>query len=304
MEKSAINVTTTDSIDTEQLDLMSIFKASQALSGLLTMDQLKRSLIDVVMECAGASRVALLVPETSGMLVEIMGDVNQEYQSDPFLLHQKAKVLPQSMINYVARKKEPVLLNNVAEDRVFNRDAYFDIAHPQSIWVLPLVIQNDLKGIVYLENNLVTNAFTEDRIRLLQLLSYQLGISIENVKLYESMSSINRIYQKFVPLPFLNTLGYHSILDVKLGDQIQREMTILFTDIRSYTTISELLSPEENFRFINEYLSYTAPCIETHGGFINQFTGDGIMALFADAEQAMKASISMQREVRRYNRRR
>jgi class 3 adenylate cyclase len=109
------------------------------------------------------------------------------------------------------------------------------------------------------------------------------------------------MYQKFVPLPFLNTLGYDSILSVKLGDQIQREMTIMFTDIRSYTTISEMLSPEENFKFINEYLSYAAPCIEAHGGFVTLFTGDGIMALFGDAAQALKASIDMQREVRRYN---
>jgi class 3 adenylate cyclase len=90
-------------------------------------------------------------------------------------------------------------------------------------------------------------------------------------------------------------------MNVRLGDQIQREMTILFTDIRSYTTISEMLSPEENFRFINEYLSYTAPCIDEFGGFINQFTGDGIMALFSNAEQALRASVALQREVRRYN---
>jgi class 3 adenylate cyclase len=62
-----------------------------------------------------------------------------------------------------------------------------------------------------------------------------------------------------------------------------------------------MLSPEENFMFINEYLSYTAPCVEQRGGFINQFTGDGIMALFADAEQALQASIALQQEVRKYN---
>jgi class 3 adenylate cyclase len=202
------------------------------------------------------------------------------------------------------RKKETIMISDITSDRVFNRDPYFDSFNPQSIWVLPLIINNDLKGILYLENNVTTNAFTEDRIRLFQLLSYQLGISIENARLYENMSATNMMYQKFVPLPFLNTLGYDSILSVKLGDQIQREMTIMFTDIRSYTTISELLSPEENFQFINEYLSYTAPCIEAHGGFITQFTGDGIMALFPDADQALKATIVMQQEVRRYNEKR
>ncbi|HUR30083.1 MAG TPA: adenylate/guanylate cyclase domain-containing protein, partial [Saprospiraceae bacterium] len=301
IDKSETETVYAGSLQRGDLDMMSLFKASQALTGFLSMEELKKKVIDIVMEGAGATRVALIVPGPSGSVVEIVGDIDQEYYSEPFLLNSQSASLPLSMINYVTRKKEPLLINNVEDDRVFNRDEYFESSKPQSIWVLPLIINNDLKGILYLENNLIIEAFTEDRIRLLQLLNYQLGISIENVRLYENMSAINRMYQKFVPLPFLNTLGHDSILSVRLGDQIQREMTIMFTDIRSYTTISEMLSPEENFKFINEYLSYTAPCIESNGGFINQFTGDGIMALFADADQALRASIAIQMEVTSYN---
>ena len=301
IEKTEAELSYSGSLLSGQLDMMSLFKASQALTGALTMGDLKRKVMDIVMEGAGASRAALIVPGNDGLIVEIIGDIGQEYNTNPFLLSEQETALPVSMINYVTRKKEPLLINNIYVDRVFHRDDYFDNNKAQSVWVLPLIINNDLKGILYLENSVVIDAFTEDRVRLLQLLNYQLGMSIENVKLYENMSATNKMYQKFVPLPFLNTLGYDSILSVKLGDQIQREMTIMFTDIRSYTTISELLSPEENFKFINEYLSYTAPCIENNGGFINQFTGDGIMALFADAEQALKASIEMQSEVMKYN---
>ncbi len=286
---------------TDQLDMMSLFKASQSLTGLISMDQLKNSIIHVVMENAGASRVALIIPEGSELIVEVMGDIKEGYMGDSFNLQYEPTRLPLSIIQFVKRKREPILINDFSQDRVFSRDEYFMNARPQSIWVVPLVIQNDLKGILYLENNLISNAFTEDRIRVLQMLSYQLGVAIDNVRLYENLSLINQMYQKFVPLPFLHTLGHDSILNVKLGDQIQREMTILFTDIRSYTTISEMLSPEENFKFINEYLSYTAPCIEQHGGFINSFTGDGIMALFSDPEQALRASIALQQEVRRFN---
>ncbi len=291
----------TDSIPTEKLDLMSVFKASQALSGLLTMEELKKSIIDIVMECAGASRVALIVPVANDLHLEILVDVDGEYQSEVQPLVASNILLPVSMVNFVARKKEQLLINEISQDRVFNRDPYFQKNKPQSVWVIPLIIHHELKGILYLENKIIRNAFTQHRVNLLQLLSYQLGISLDNARLYENMKATNTIYQKFVPLPFLNTLGHDSILDVRLGDQIQREMTILFTDIRSYTSISELLSPEENFKFINEYLSYTAPCIEAHGGFINQFTGDGIMALFVNAEQALKAAIDLQHEVTRYN---
>ncbi len=291
----------TDTFMTDQLDLMSVFKASQALSGILSMHDLKKSMIDVVMECAGASRVALIVPQKNDLVLEILADVNSEFISDSMPLSQASHLLPVSVIKYVNRKRESVLLNVVSKDRVFDRDVYFDHHHPESVWALPLLVKNEINGILYLENKIVKDAFTAERINLLQLLSYQLGISLDNARLYEDVSETNKIYQKFVPLPFLKTLGHDSILDIQLGDQIQREMTIMFTDIRSYTTISETLSPEENFQFINEYLSYTAPCIEAHGGFVNQFTGDGFSALFPSAEQALKASILMQNEVRRFN---
>ncbi len=291
----------TDMFMADTLDLMSVFKASQALSGMLSMEDLKKSMIDVVMECAGASRVALIVPKKNDLFLEILADVNHDFISDAMPLAEASELLPVSVINYVNRKRESVMINVVSTDRVFDRDVYFERHKPEAIWTLPLMVKNEMKGILYLENKIVKDAFTEERVNLLHLLSYQLGISLDNARLYENVYETNKIYQKFVPLPFLKTLGHDSILDIRLGDQIQREMTIMFTDIRSYTTISELLSPEENFKFINDYLSYMAPCIETHGGFVNQFTGDGIMALFASAEQALKASIMMQHEVRRYN---
>jgi two-component system sensor histidine kinase ChiS len=79
-------------------------------------------------------------------------------------------------------------------------------------------------------------------------------------------------------------------------------MTILFSDIRSYTTLSESMSPEENFKFLNSYLSRIGPKIRACNGFVNQFQGDGIMALFlSEAENAVRASIEMQKAVSEYN---
>lgn len=290
-----------ESGQTDKLDLMSVFKASQALSGLLSMEELKRTIIDIVMECAGASRVALMVPDGNELTLEALGDIDGSSISDPIPINQAGSMVPLSMVNFVLRKKEQLLINDLTQDMVFNREPYIKKHKPQSVWVIPLMIQNEMKGILYLENKNIHNAFTPQRVNLLQMLSYQLGISLDNARLYENVKATNTMYQKFVPLTFLNTLGHDSILNVKLGDQIQREMTIMFTDIRSYTSISEMLSPEDNFKFINEYLSYTAPCIESNGGFVNQFTGDGIMALFANAEQALRASIAIQLEITKYN---
>ena len=107
---------------------------------------------------------------------------------------------------------------------------------------------------------------------------------------------------RFVPRDFLDFLG-KSIIDVELGDQVRKEMTIMFSDIRSFTTMSEKMSPQENFNFINDYLGKVSPAIRNQGGIIDKYIGDAIMALLPQqsAEAALQAAIEMQREVSIYN---
>lgn len=121
----------------------------------------------------------------------------------------------------------------------------------------------------------------------------------------KKLSAINIANQRFVPNNFLQILGKNSIEDLKLGDQIQTKMTVLFSDIRSYTTLSETMTPEENFKFINTYLGRVGPIIKANGGFISQYMGDGFMALFTNGSiNAIKASINLQKELENYNQKR
>ena len=109
-------------------------------------------------------------------------------------------------------------------------------------------------------------------------------------------------YGRFVPHQFLNLLGYESIIDVNLGDQVQEEMSVLFADIRDFTTLSETMSPQENFNFINAYLSRMEPAITSNNGFIDKYIGDAIMALFSDcADDAVKSGIAMLNILTDYN---
>jgi class 3 adenylate cyclase/CHASE2 domain-containing sensor protein len=116
---------------------------------------------------------------------------------------------------------------------------------------------------------------------------------------------LNEASTRFVPQEFLHFLGKDDITDAKLGDQIHKEMTVLFSDIRSFTTLSEKMTPEENFDFINSYLSTMGPVIRENNGFIDKYIGDAIMALFPDGPlDAIKASIKMQEKLREYNKNR
>jgi PAS domain S-box-containing protein len=124
----------------------------------------------------------------------------------------------------------------------------------------------------------------------------------ERLKFTTELFQLNQAYERFVPREFLQFLDKESILDVKLGDQVQREMSVLFADIRSFTTLSESMTPEDNFKFINSYLSRMEPIIGSYQGFIDKYIGDAIMALFSgEADNAVKAAIAMLHQLADYN---
>ena len=125
---------------------------------------------------------------------------------------------------------------------------------------------------------------------------------LARIKTHLNLLKINSAYGRFVPQDFLKFLGRESILDVRLGDHVQKEMAILFSDIRSFTNLSEEMTPQENFDFINNYLKEVSPVVRNHRGFIDKYIGDAVMALFPEsADDAVQSAICMQKQVAGYN---
>jgi class 3 adenylate cyclase/DNA-binding NarL/FixJ family response regulator len=120
--------------------------------------------------------------------------------------------------------------------------------------------------------------------------------------LNSELSRLNEAFLRFVPRQFLQFLEKSSIVDVQLGDQVQQEMSVLFSDIRGFTSLSETMTPAENFKFINAYLSRMEPAIVENNGFIDKYIGDAIMALFgSSADDAVQAGIAMLNALNEYN---
>ncbi|MCP2727700.1 ATP-binding protein [Limnofasciculus baicalensis] len=125
---------------------------------------------------------------------------------------------------------------------------------------------------------------------------------LARLKTHLHLAKLTSAYGRFVPQNFLRFLQKESIIDVQLGDQVQQKMTAMFSDIRSFTTLSEGMSPQETFDFINSYLSRVSPLIRQHNGFIDKYIGDGIMALFPDsANDGVESAIAMEHAMVRYN---
>jgi class 3 adenylate cyclase len=134
-------------------------------------------------------------------------------------------------------------------------------------------------------------------------LSTSFNAMAETIDSYaRQLEALLAAYGRFVPHSFLDFLGKKSVVDLKLGDHVQREMTVLFADIRSFTSLSESMTPRENFEFVNAFLRRVGPEIRGHGGVIDKYIGDAVMALFPGAAQdALRAAIDMQRQVTDYN---
>ncbi len=116
------------------------------------------------------------------------------------------------------------------------------------------------------------------------------------------LSLTNQAFARFVPNEFLNALGKNDILDAKLGDYMYGDMTIMFSDIRSYTTLAETMTPQQVFNFTNGIHHRMTPLIRANRGFVQQFQGDGVLAIFPqNPDDAVMAAIAIQRKRAEYN---
>ena len=212
------------------------------------------------------------------------------------------KEIPSTIINRSIRSMEPLILDSPKSDLKFAQDSYVDQFNPKSIFCLPIIYQNNMIGLIYLENNLTVGAFTKERSVVLSALASQIAISLENARHFEHTELLYRSTERFVPKQFLRLLEKEHLEDVRMGDSVKRKISALFADIRGFTTIAESLSPEQTTTFLNTYMYHMAPIIRKNNGFVNQFLGDGILALFPDSpSDALDAAVAMNEELFRFN---
>lgn len=128
------------------------------------------------------------------------------------------------------------------------------------------------------------------------------GELLARIKTHLNLVRINSAYSHYVPHEFLRYLKRDSIIDVQLGDNVEMEAAVLISDIRDFTTLSEHMSPDENFNFINSYLAIAGPPIRRNGGFIDRYTGDSVMAVFAGgADDALRAARDTMASLAQFN---
>jgi PAS domain S-box-containing protein len=171
-----------------QLDVEAVFKASQALSSEILLPKLIEKLMRLAVEHAGAERALLILLRDNEPQIESEAVTGQERAA--VTVRRTAITpadLPQSVLHYVIRTRERVLLEDASVESLYSHDEYLLRNRLRSVLCLPIVKQTKLVGVLYLENNLTSRAFTSDRVAVLELLAAQAAISLENAGLYSDL---------------------------------------------------------------------------------------------------------------------
>ncbi|MBO3461718.1 AAA family ATPase [Aetokthonos hydrillicola Thurmond2011] len=194
------------------LDFNSVVKCSQAISGEIVLDNLLQKLMNIVIENAGAQKGYLILDaqkqpgeQEDHWVIKAEGTVDcdatttlQPIAIDAVDPKSQIPLLSAAIVNYVAHTRENVVLDDATNKGQFTRDRYIIATQPKSILCTPLIHKGKLNGILYLENNLTTKAFTRDRVEVLKILSAQAAISIENSRLYEQLEGYSRTLEQKV----------------------------------------------------------------------------------------------------------
>ena len=197
----------------DRLDSTAVVKALQAISGEIVLGKLIKTLMRIAVQHAGAERGLFLLHSNKGLQIEadaaaINGQVEVNLQSTADSSNGQEPVKdrivpgrqagPQSILQYVARTRERVILEDASVRNLFSDDDYLRQRHPKSVLCVPITRQDQLIGVLYLENNLTTHAFTSYRIHVLELLASQAAISLDNARLYTDLRESEQKYRDLI----------------------------------------------------------------------------------------------------------
>jgi len=289
---------------TGDLDLLTMIKANHAISSEIQLDKLLPRILRVVIESAGAEKGAFIGLQGEQWFIEAQAEMkDNELKVDtvPTILSENSD-LPEGLITYTIRSVSPEVIGDMMKDERYFKLPYVLEHKPKSALCLPITRDNKVIAVLYLENNLTTQAFTTDRVQLLQALSTQIAISVENARYFEHTQQLYHATERFVPKKFLQLLNRQNIEEVQIGDNTKVDLSALFADLRNFTTLAESLEPESLTYILNTYLKYMAPIIRKNNGFVNRVLGDGILALFPiETQDAVQAALEMQKVLPLFN---
>ncbi len=302
-ERSELRDTTSSSRKRSGLDMETVIKSTQAISGEIKLVTLLQKLMKIMIENAGAEKGSFIRVSQGRLCVEAEGSVHQEQVDILGGVPLDSAKLPVSIVQYVARLGESVLLNDAGSDARFWDDPYIAQVRPKSLLCTPIMHQGQVIGVVLLENNLTGGAFTAARIELLQMLSAQAAISIENSQLYadleqrvqertlalsqttEELQHANQELEKLSYTDALTQVANKRHFQKVLAEEWSRAertgnaLTIMLIDIDCFKLYNDNYGHIEGDRCLQEVAGALSNTICRSGDLVARFGGEEFIVL-------------------------
>jgi len=282
---------TTTYYDEGDLDLTTILKASTSISGEIQLDNLLRKLLEILLENIGATRGVLMLKAGPELVIRAESTIDETSETEVKDLPVKnSGLVPESLISYIRRTEQQLNVDHAQTDPRFNQDEYVKEKQPLSMLGYPVIHKGALVGVMYFENSLAEGVFTAERTELLQMLSGQIAISIENALLYESLE--RKVEERTAMLAAEKTKSDQLLLNI-LPQQTAEELktygkaiphryenaSVMFTDFKGFTSITATMDPAELVAEIDHYFAAFDRIIDKYGLEKIKTIGDSYMCV-------------------------
>lgn len=285
-------------------NFMALLEITKAVNSELAKDRLLEMIVDKAIELIHAERGFLILLQDGQPVFKVAR------KKDRTIIQNPEKQISTSVLEGVTKTGEPVITINAQNDL----GAFMSIValEVRSLLCVPLKVKEKILGAVYVDSHVSEQEFNEESLNLLQAFADQAAIALENARLYDEVMEsreqekrVRQLFQKYVPADVVR-----AALNMRDGGRLSSKQiaTVLFSDIRSFTSISERMQPEEVVSFLNDYLQRMVDIVFEEGGIVDKFVGDAVMAVFGapivkpdDATRAVRAAVRMLQEVERFN---
>ncbi len=283
-----------------------LYDCGKALVSKLSLDDIADQVMALAFRMEGVERGFMMLFDENG---EVQHQTEVRYRRPPSS-HQPQIILSRSILERIKTEQQPILIQDLSSDERFQASESMKISGLRSAMCAPLPGSSRLFGILYVDNLEKTAAFTQEELNVFSLLAAQTAAAIDNARAQVQLAdqAVQRSALERFLSPEVVKMVAANPKGIRLGG-VNQKVSILFADIRGFTTLSENMPPEKVVELLNEYFTRVTDVVFDFGGTLDKYLGDGIMALFGapiskgnDASNAVRAAITLQRLMQQLNR--
>jgi adenylate cyclase len=293
-------------LERENYLLTVLYEAGKALNSKLALEHICEQVVSLACLIEGVERGFVMLFDERG---EVVRQSEVQYRDPTSTGTRPQIILSTRVLELVRKERQPILIDDVSADERFTGSESLKISGLRSAMCAPLVGQEVLFGILYVDNLERASAFTQEELNVFALIAAQAGAAIDNAVAHEKIAQ--QSLQRSALERFLSPEVVEMVVanpDIRLGG-VNQEVTVMFADIRDFTTMSEEMEPGRVVEILNEYFTRVTDVIFDNGGTLDKYIGDAVMAVFgapiskgSDAANAVNSAIQIQRLLIELNR--